>query len=71
MTGRVRMRTVYLRPGLSRGLPARCSVLSVSPLLRELVLEAANDEPSRTSEISEIRCYRSPVAGDFRRNGRL
>jgi len=39
MTGRVRMRTVYLRPDLSRGLPARCAVLSVSPLLRELVLE--------------------------------
>jgi len=39
MTGRVRMRTLYVRPDLARDAPRICCVLSVSPLLRELVLE--------------------------------
>ena len=39
MTGVVRMRTVYLRPGLGGGLPTSCCVIGVTPLLRELVLE--------------------------------
>lgn len=39
MTGAVRMRTVYLRPGLAAGLPESCGVVQVTPLLRELVLE--------------------------------
>lgn len=39
MTGVVRMRTVYLRPGLVHGVPAACCVVHVSPLLRELILE--------------------------------
>jgi AraC-like DNA-binding protein len=34
------MRTLYLAPRLSRSLPAGCQVLSVSPLLRELILHA-------------------------------
>jgi AraC-like DNA-binding protein len=34
----VSMRTLYLRPGLTR-LPAACTVLHVSPLLRELIFE--------------------------------
>lgn len=38
-TGRVRMRTVYLSPALCGALPETCSVLAVSPLLRELLLE--------------------------------
>ena len=38
-TGSVRMRTLYLRPDVAAQLPRLCSVLSVSPLLRELVLE--------------------------------
>jgi AraC-like DNA-binding protein len=38
-TTRVRMRTLYVRPDLARGLPRECRVLTVSPLLRELVLE--------------------------------
>jgi len=40
MTGVVRMRTVYLRPGLMARLPESCCVINVTPLLRELVLEA-------------------------------
>ncbi len=39
MTGAVRMRTVYLRPDPSRPVPAACSVIHVSSLLRELILE--------------------------------
>lgn len=38
-TGRVRMRTVYIRPDLTLELPPTCCVLSVSALLRELILE--------------------------------
>ena len=38
MTGAVSMRTLYLRPDLSRALPKRCRVMDVSPLLRELIL---------------------------------
>jgi AraC-like DNA-binding protein len=34
----VSMRTLYLRPGLA-GLPSRCEVLHVTPLLRELIVE--------------------------------
>lgn len=39
MTGAVRMQTVYLRPGSGANLPLSCGVVSVSALLRELVLE--------------------------------
>src|SRR5260370_42593238 len=38
IAGRVAMRTLYLIPGLSRSLPVGCQVLSVSPLLREIIL---------------------------------
>lgn len=37
-TGRVRMRTLYLRSDVARTLPERCCAMSVSPLLREIVL---------------------------------
>jgi len=40
MPGAVSMRTLYLRRGVASGLPARCTVLHVTPLLRELILEA-------------------------------
>src|SRR5262249_2075688 len=38
MSGAVSMRTLYLKPGLASNLPAKCCLLNVSPLLRELVL---------------------------------
>lgn len=44
MSGVVTMKTLYLVPGLARGLPRDCCVLHVSPLLRELVLHACNFE---------------------------
>jgi len=40
MSGAVSMRTLYLRPSLLPKLPAACTVLHVTPLLRELILEA-------------------------------
>lgn len=38
MTRAVFMRTLYIRPGLNRRLPANCSVLHITPLLRELIV---------------------------------
>lgn len=40
MSGRVAMRTLYLRPRLAKSLPRDCCVVNVAPLLRELVLHA-------------------------------
>lgn len=36
----VHMRTLYLRPGTAGTMPNHCSVLHVTPLLRELIVEA-------------------------------
>lgn len=41
MKGRVRLRTLYFRTDVSRGLPRDCRVVNVSPLLRELILHLA------------------------------
>jgi len=41
MSGAVSMRTLYLRRGLALRAPEGCTVLHVSPLLRELIVEAA------------------------------
>jgi len=40
MSGRVAMRTLYLHPRLAKNLVRGCCVVSVSPLLRELILQA-------------------------------
>jgi transcriptional regulator GlxA family with amidase domain len=40
MSGVVSMRTLYLRRGLATRTPGGCGVLHVSPLLRELIVEA-------------------------------
>ncbi len=40
MPGPVSMRTLYLRPGLALPSPRGCAVLHVTPLLRELIVEA-------------------------------
>lgn len=40
MSGRVAMRTLYLKPKMARDLPRVCCVVNVSPLLRELILQA-------------------------------
>lgn len=38
-----RLRTLYLRPAGSDGLPDDCAAITVSPLLRELILRATRD----------------------------
>lgn len=40
MSGDVAMRTLYLRPRLATSVPRECRVVSVSALLRELILHA-------------------------------
>lgn len=40
MTGMVRMRTLYFEPRAVPTLPRACAVVMVTPLLRELILEA-------------------------------
>ena len=45
MSGEVAMRTLYLAPGLARDVPETCSVVNVSPLLRELILHAVELGP--------------------------
>jgi AraC-like DNA-binding protein len=52
MSGPVSLRTLYLAPSLSRSLPDKCRVISISPLLRELIL--------RIVELDRLN-LRSPV----------
>ena len=40
MAGAVEMRTLYIRHDATAGLPATCTVLFVTPLLRELIVRA-------------------------------
>lgn len=40
MPAQVAMRTLYVRPRLAAGLPGSCAVFPVTPLLRELIVEA-------------------------------
>ena len=47
MSGKVSMRTVYFLPALVAAMPARCCVIEVSPLLRELILKAVAMGPLR------------------------
>lgn len=41
-SGHVSMRTLYIQPEIETGLPERCCVVSVTPLLRELILHAVD-----------------------------
>ena len=41
MRGQATMRSLYFAAGIARALPNHCAVLNVPPLLRELILEAA------------------------------
>lgn len=59
MVGDVRVRTVYIRPDASPGLPAQCEVVSISPLLRELILALIGVTPpyepdSRTGRLMAL-----------------
>jgi len=60
MSGRVCMRTLYVKPRLTSRLPRHCAVVHVSPLLRELVLHAcqtpslSNRRPAQSHLIDTI-----------------
>lgn len=49
MSGRVAMRTLYLRRKLAGNLPKDCGVINVSPLLKELILHACRFHKLRKS----------------------
>jgi AraC-like DNA-binding protein/quercetin dioxygenase-like cupin family protein len=44
MSGEVSLRTLYFQPKLVRGLPRACTIVNISPLLKELVLYACQFE---------------------------
>jgi AraC-like DNA-binding protein len=44
MSGAVSMRTLYLRARLVKKLPRACCVVNISPLLRELILQACQTQ---------------------------
>ncbi len=41
-SGRLSMRSLYIKPDAAPGLPIECCVVTVPPLLRELILHAVN-----------------------------
>ncbi|MFT3842251.1 MAG: helix-turn-helix transcriptional regulator [Myxococcaceae bacterium] len=58
MSGRVTLRTLFFRRGLAK-LPRECRAITVSPLLRELVLEAARTgilrrSPARQQRLAQV-----------------
>ena len=55
MTGAVAMRTVYVARPLADALPDACCVVSVTPLLRELVVRAAGFPKRWAVDSSEAR----------------
>ncbi|MEC5396711.1 AraC family transcriptional regulator [Uliginosibacterium sp. H1] len=59
MVGAVRMRTAFIRPDARGNLPPACSVIVVSPLLRELILAAIEvplpyEEDSRDGRLMQL-----------------
>jgi len=55
MCGKVSMRTLYFLPKLCRSLPAKCFVMNVSSLLRELILHACKFSRLRRRAVVEQR----------------
>ncbi|MEZ4441231.1 MAG: helix-turn-helix transcriptional regulator [Polyangiaceae bacterium] len=71
MAGRVQLRTLYFKRGLGgRRVPRQCVAVQVSPLLRELIVEAArigllHDRPSEEQRLARVildQLERVPVA---------
>lgn len=50
MSGAVAMRTLYIARDAAGALPARCGVIEVAPLLRELILAATDHPPDQPDE---------------------
>ena len=52
------MRSLYIRPDALQGLPDKCCVVTVSPLMRELIIaamEIADDPPADSADAEEHR----------------
>ncbi len=58
MIGEVKLRTLYFRPELVRDLPDQCHVVSISSLLRELILAAVEIPSPYEAESREGRIMR-------------
>lgn len=58
MVGRVQMRTAYIRPDAAPDLPTGCTVLGISPLLRELILAAIDIPPHYDADSRDGRLMR-------------
>ncbi|GAB7548027.1 AraC family transcriptional regulator [Cupriavidus sp. 8B] len=58
MVGHVRMRTAYIRPDAAANLPTRCTVLGITPLLRELILAAIDIPTPYAAESRDGRLMR-------------
>lgn len=56
--GEVHMRSVYIRPDAAPGLPTQCKAVGISPLLRELILEAINIPQPYTPDSRDGRLMR-------------
>ena len=57
MSGNVSMRTLYLRPSITRAIPSVCRVLDVSPLLRELILHIVDLGSLDRRNRAHVRLY--------------
>lgn len=63
-----KLRTLYLRPDLSADLPDQCSVVTVSPLLRELILATVEREMLDRRERVD-RAFATLILDAFRQSG--
>lgn len=65
MLGRVATRSVYLDQSAAEGMPAQCRIVEVSPLLRQLLIEAV-DLPSRYDPASRAGKIMSLLVDEIR-----
>jgi AraC-like DNA-binding protein len=62
------LRTLYLRPGWTEGLPDSCTAVTVSPLLRELILRAVRTGMLDRREPADM-AVAALILDEFRRSG--
>jgi AraC-like DNA-binding protein len=62
------LRTLYLRPGWGEGLPGHCAAVTVSPLLRELILRATRDGMLDRRETVDA-ALAALIVDEFRQSG--
>ncbi len=60
------MRSLYIRPDALQGLPDKCCVVTVSPLMRELIIaamEIADDPPADSADARLVRVLLDRIEG--------